>query len=147
MRKLLTTAILLTLIFFLPFVQARGEHLREDGERIFLNQDTWIIKVSLDRQPPYVYLWLGVNNHYKHPKAKSTRMLVAFDCQRNNYRFEVGEEYSLPLNNGVKLSEETSPTPWIPVDPRTAFADFFKAFSTNRAYTRRYYKSIGSVAT
>ena len=41
---------------------------------------------------------------------------------------EVGEEYSLPLNNGVKLSEETSPTPWIPVDPRTAFADFFKAF-------------------
>ena len=78
MRKLLTTAILLTLIFFLPFVQARGEHLREDGERIFLNQDTWIIKGSLDRQPPYVYLWLGVNNHYKHPKAKSTRMLVAF---------------------------------------------------------------------
>lgn len=117
----------------LPTLAATNVKDFVEEDRFYTSDDKkmWIYFDGFVNNPPYVSFWSGIDTAFKSPKAKSTKVLMTFDCRLKRHRFDAKIEYSEPNNKGKALNESFKPSQWWPVEPGTIFNDLLKGFCEN----------------
>lgn len=128
MKKLLIISIL-SFTAITSIAATANDNTIDTEDRIYFTKDkgAWIFKDGFVIDPPYVSFWTGINAPIDNAKARSSKILVTFDCRKQKYRFEAGVEYSQLDNKGKKISEDIHNTAWWPIEPGTIFNAMGKA--------------------